>query len=157
VVRIVRVTDDDVLEELRQAIIDSPKEFYRVVNTQVLPAAQARFEKRLNADPGPVVHPFEFATPKSQGYYFATHQGAYLRTGGVQQWRVILKAFSGQTVELTFENPSPIAPWVYGPRQVPGHQRTGWPEADPVLAEETVLILRETAEVWVELLDKGVN
>jgi hypothetical protein len=155
--RITRIVDDDVLNELRESIADSPKEFYNVVNRRVLPEAQARLEKRLNIDPGPAVHPFEFATPKSQHYYFATHEGAYQRTGGVRKWRVILKAFSGQSIELTFENPSPIARWVYGPRQIPGHKRTGWPEADPVLAQETERVIRDCAEVWVEILDKGAN
>lgn len=156
-IRVVRLVDADVLNELREAISESPREFYNVVNRRVLPEAQARLEKRLNVDPGPVARPFEFATAKSRRYYFATHEGAYQRTGGVRKWRVILKAFSGQTVELTFENPSPVAQWVYGPRQVPGHKRTGWPQADPLIAEESERVIRDCAEVWVEALDKGVN
>lgn len=144
--------DDSVLKALRDALADSPREFYDVVNRRLLPQAQKRLDKALNTAPGPVARPFQFATDKSRRYYFATHKGGYQRTGAVLQWRIILKAFSGRTVELTFENAVPYAKYVFGPRQVPGHARTGWKNADKVLPGEVDAVLRDLSEAWVELV-----
>lgn len=150
--RIQTVLDDSALKALREAILSSPRDFYSVVNRTILPQAQARLTKALNTAPGPVSRPFAFATAKSRAYYFATHEGPYRRTGAVLQWRVILKAFTGQTVELTFENPVPYAQYVFGPRQVPGHRNTGWPNADKELPEQTRMVVEDLAEAWVELI-----
>lgn len=149
----VRVSiDDTVLKRLRDAIQSSPRDFYTVVSRQVLPAAQKRLDEALNTPPGPVRYPFEFASAKSRAYYFATHEPPYVRTGEILQWRVILMAYSGQRVEMRFENPSPVAPYVFGPRQQPGHRNTGWKNADAELPAMTEAVLADLAEAWVELI-----
>ncbi len=148
------VLDTAAVDVLRHALLDSPKQFYATVNNVVLPKAQAQIDALLNKEPPPVQYPFLFATPKSRRYYFATHDAPFQRTGEVRQWRVILKAFSGQTIEMSFENPSPVAPFVFGPRQQPGHANTGWVNADAVLPTLTAEVLANLSEVWVEQFEE---
>src|ERR1043165_8189736 len=104
-IRLDLVLDTHALDDLRTALVESPKRFYQVVNDRIVPQAQKIIDAFLNADPGPVVYPFQFATPKSRRYYFATHKPPYKRTGDARKWRIVLKAFSGQTIELAIENP----------------------------------------------------
>ena len=152
--RLQLIFDAQVLEALKQALIDSPKQFYQVVNDKILPQAQTRLDAGLNADPGPVHIKFEFATPKSRRYYFANFQVPYRRTGNVRKWRIILKAFSGQVVEITIENEMPYAKYVFGDaqglHQVPGHAATGWVNAATVLPGQVEMVLNDLSEAWIE-------
>lgn len=152
--RLQLIFDVQVLNALKQALVDSPKQFYAVVNQHILPVAQARLDDILNRDPGPVAIPFQFATPKSRRYYFANFQVPYKRTGNVRKWRIILKAFTGQVVELVFQNDAPYAQYVFGDaqgaHQVPGHARTGWINAAGVLVQQTEMVLNDLSEAWIE-------
>lgn len=159
--RVKLALDASALNALRQAVADSPREFYNIVNRTLLPQAQRRLDRALNEAPGAVVRPFQFATDKSRRYYFATHKGGYRRTGAVLQWRIVLQAFSGRTVDITFENAAPYAKWVFGDakgaHQVPGHRRTGWKNVGTVLPAETAAVLADLSEAWVEVVSKRMN
>lgn len=157
VLRLGLVIDARVLEELKQALVNSPKRFYQVVNEKILPVVQARLNDTLNKDAGPVVIPFQFATPKSRRYYFAHFKPPYKRTGNVRQWRIILKAFTGAVVELIIENAAAYAQYVFGDpqglHQSPGHRNTGYvlvAKAAPALVE---FVLGNLSSAWVEILE----
>lgn len=159
-VRLQLIIDSRVLDALKQALADSPKEFYNTVNQRIVPQAQKRLDEFLNADPGPVKYPFQFATPKSRRYYFATHQPPYRRTGNVRKWRIALRAFSGQTVEMAFENPASYAKYVYadakGAYQTPGHRNTGWVNVSTVLPGQVEMVLNDLSEAWVEQIGEAL-
>lgn len=150
------VLDTRALDALKQALLDSPRQFYATVNNTILPQAQKQLDAALNKPGEPTGGHYRFSTLKSQHYYFATHKGAYQRTGNVLQWRVILKAFSGQTVELSFENPVPYAKYVFGSPtqpQVIGHSGR-WANADAALVPLVQDVLGDLSEAWVEVLDE---
>ena len=148
------VLDTSALTDLKTALAESPKKFYAVVNDRILPIAQRQLDALLNALPGPVKYPFQFATPKSRRYYFANFNVPYKRTGAVRKWRIVLKAFTGLTVEMTFENSAPYAKYVYGDAkgsfQTPGHAHTGWLNASTVLPDNVEAVLNDLSEVWIE-------
>lgn len=155
--RITVVLDDAALKDLRAALLDSPRQFYAVANNVILPQAQVQVEKTLNRDPGPVKRPFKFATDKSRRWYFATHKAPYKRTGDIRRWRLFLKAFTGQIVEVILENPSPNTKWVYGDDkgayQQPGHAATGYPLVAREVPALTATVLGDLSEAWLETLD----
>lgn len=151
------VLDTSALDDLRTALVESPRRFYQVVNDHIIPQAQARIDALLNKPGEPTGGHYHFSTPKSQRWYFANRKPPYQRTGNVQQWRIILKAFSGQTVEMTFENPVQYAKYVYGSPtqpQVIGH-RGHWINADTVLPELVEEVLANLATAWIEQLDES--
>lgn len=149
------ILDDSALRDLQQALADSPKEFYAVVNRRILPQAQQRLDATLNKPGAPTGGKYTFSTPKSRRWYFANRKPPYKRTGNVLQWRVTLTAFTGRTVELIFENPVPYAPYVFGSPtqpQVIGH-RGRWINAEAVLPAEVETVLKDLSEAWVVQLD----
>jgi hypothetical protein len=117
----------------------------RRLNTKLTTKVQPQLQqdvRHLVIEPRPVVHPFEFSTPKSRRWYFAnkaprgSRGGSYARTHKlIQAWKVaIIRVSERQYVIVT--NEIPESQYVYGlpflaqfhtlQRQVPGHWRTGW-------------------------------
>ena len=159
--RLTVVLDDTALKDLQAALADSPRAFYATANNVILPQAQKQVEATLNRDPGPVKRPFEFATDKSRRFYFAVLKGPYKRTGDVRQWKLTLKAFSGQTVEVLLDNPTSYAQFVFGnPRgqyQSPGHAKTGYMNVAREVPALTAEVLNSLSEAWLEQLDRKAS
>lgn len=155
VLRLDLVLDTSALTDLKTALQESPRNFYAVVNNTILPIAQRQLDALLNKPGDPTGGHYQFSTYQSQKYYFATHKVPYKRTGNVLQWRVILKAFTGQTVEISFENPVPYAKYVFGSptqRQVIGHIGR-WLDSNKALVPLVEFVLNNLAEAWIEAPD----
>lgn len=132
----------DDLSKIPEQIIDG-------LERQVVPKAQVRFDQKLNASPGPAKQPFEFATDKSRKFYLWAKRTGNLPTyETVRQWKIEGRRVDANTYEIWLVNNSidsgvagvrgPVNPavYVYGPRQVPGHANTGWPNVYLTLADE---------------------
>lgn len=114
------------------------------MQSHVRPQVEADVTDLLAPYPGPAAYPFQFATIKSQRFYFANFQAPYVRTQSLQAaWFVqiasqsnagplaILGAFFRQQpvagqILIVIGNSDEAARYVYPPRQVPGHAHTGW-------------------------------
>ena len=149
------VFDDAALKALQAAVADSPRRFTAFLGSVVIPAAQRRVDAVLNETPGAVKLPFQFATPKSRRWYFANRKPPYKRTGKAQQWKLVMQASSGETVEIYLENRAPHALWVFGSptgeHQVPGHARTGWKKLAPQIPVQQQLLLADASAAWLEV------
>ena len=156
VLRLNLVLDTAALTDLKTALAESPKKFYQVVNDRILPMAQRLLDALLNKPGDPLVNGhYLFSTPKSRRYYFANFKPPYQRTGKVLAWRIILKAFTGQTVELSFENPVPYAKYVFGSptqRQVIGMVGR-WIDANNQLVPLVAEVLNDLSSAWIEAPD----
>jgi hypothetical protein len=126
----------------------APELMASLMRTRGLPGTQGRVNLVLNAAAPPVVWQFEFATPKSQAFYFANFADdlPYQRTDKVRQWKVNVTDVDETGFTVRLENASEYAQWVYGSRQVPGHGTTGWPFYPEVMEREG---LRSVA--WIEV------
>lgn len=123
---------------------------------------QRDVDKLLSPAPGPVRLPFIFASEKSRRAYFATYgfgRGIpYRRTGKLgQSWVVIITPrFADNTV--TIKNLRPEATYVYGPRQVPGHARTGWAKDFPRKFDELMARLNTlTSQAWLRSVQYAIR
>lgn len=113
---------------IRTLPIRAQREFRRELQTQIKPAVEQDVQTFVAPYPGPAVHPFQFATAKSRRWYFANfkQRGPYVRSMKLfQSWSVRVSSTIRQDL-ITIQNLRPESKFVYGPRQVPGHRRTGW-------------------------------
>lgn len=117
---------------IRTLPVRAQREFRRELQTQVKPEIEKDVQELVAPYPGPVVsgpdHPFEFATDKSRRFYFATlgKRGPYVRSKQLfQSWTVRIGSQIRADM-ITILNLKSYSKFVYGPRQVPGHRRTGW-------------------------------
>ena len=117
----------------------STARMHAYVQAEILPALQPAINDALNRPPGPVKRPFEFATARSQRWFFANRKGGYRRTGAVLVWRGGLD-IDGATGTILAVNPVSYSRYLYGPNQVRGHFNTGWPNK-----EQRVLVLQPPA------------
>lgn len=131
------IIDDDVLEAVKRDLPHLPDYAAEYYATTVKPELEQFIETEIAVDPGPVVIPFEFASPKSQAAYFATNGfGKGIpsqRTGNLNDsWMLDIdrRQYDGF---IALRNRAPYAGYVLPPfnplsrfRQVPGHAHTGW-------------------------------
>lgn len=111
---------------IRTLPVRAQREFRRELQTQVKPAVEQDVQELVAPYPGPAAHPFQFATDKSRRWYFANFRGPYVRSMKLfQSWSVRVSSTIRQDL-ITIRNLRPESVFVYGPRQVPGHRRTGW-------------------------------
>lgn len=119
------------IEELQTRAATASRRVRLAARRDLLAAAERLAEKVYQQPPGPVVYPFEFATSRSRAAYFATngfgHGIPYVRTGALGAAWQLNAAIVGNDVLILASNEADGAPFVFGPRQVPGHRRTGWP------------------------------
>lgn len=129
-------------------------EFRRELQTKVKPALQRQVDDLLGADPGPVKRPFVFSDDPVQNAriraaYFATNgfgKGIpYRRTNNLRTSWVVKLSSKLQKEFVTVVNLKSYAKYVYGPRQVPGHKRTGWGKD----FDEAVALIEEDGIVMV--------
>lgn len=156
-------------ELTRVAALDNLEAFLDAYPELALETLRDGFNAHIKPDllhelryyPGEVVHPFQFATPKSRRwYFFAVHTGliktdgrAYIRTGQFAQgWDTDVTIGDGSIV-MSVTQTLRATRFITGNRQVPGHRRTGWQLHAP-----TIAFWREAAqEQAVEDLNKLVN
>lgn len=129
---------------------------------ELRPAVKKDVMDVLAPYPGPVVHPFEFATAKSRRYYFAVilpkNGGAYVRTMLLfNSWSVDL-IYGIDNDRLFIYNAQTYSKYVYGPRQVKGHFNTGWGKdfdtAIDLIHEDTILMI---LDLWRKVVRNRVH
>jgi len=135
------------------------------MQSELRPAVKKDVDATLAVYPGPVVHPFEFATAKSRAWYFAnkvpkgSKGGSYIRTGLLaKMWSVDL-IFGLDNDVIFIYNASTISKWVYpGPQQVPGHARTGWGRdfdtGKELITEDSINLI---VGLWRKVVISGVQ
>lgn len=153
-----------VIDALREVTPRLPDVAAQYFSQTVKPALEAKVAATVAVYPGPVVHPFEFATDKSRRWYFANKVrsggkgGEYARTGDLgKAWIVQIDRRSKDSF-ITIRNTDPAAGFVYGSgsqRQVPGHAATGWgrdldSQLDQLSTDATNLVL----DGWTMLINK---
>jgi hypothetical protein len=150
----------DVFQAQRTAPLKARTLLATKIEREVQPQVERQAQDLLGREPGPVVHPFAFATAKSRRWYFWAFKGRlpYRRTGqGAKGWRVAFdrRLNAGQ---IRIYNLWEASGYVYGAgnplasfRQVPGHARTGWGRDFPValnLLQEFIVNL--LVEAWYQ-------
>lgn len=120
-----------------------------------------RFLDELTTEPRPAVHPFGFATPKSRRWYFyavragliPTDGKRYRRRGVISRaWKITVKP-TVEGGEAVLENNQAAAQYVYGPRQVPGHAITGWPNVETLQEKYQKQFSAVAIESWYTVSD----
>lgn len=130
------------LDQIRAAAEALPEVMARYARRDLRPFVSQAVDRTLRREPGPVVYPFQFhedpqVDAKMRRAYFATdgfgHGIPYRRTRRyVHSWHV--RADYTDTLSgITLTSDSPVSEFVGGRRQLPGHRRTGWPNAIEVI------------------------
>ena len=141
------------------AILDAQRDFTRALAAHGLPKTQAAIDAALNADPGPVVWPFEFATERSRRWYFANYETRlpYQRTGSMRRWKALIRDVSDSGFVVLLRNEEEGAIHVFGPRQVPGHRKTGWPMYQSRLMDLRSDAWTEVGSFYLEVVPMGMT
>lgn len=154
--------DLGLLDAIAEVAPRVPDVMANYVSTVVRPAIENEVQRTIALYPGPVVHPFEFATRKSQAWYFANRVpkgstgGSYQRTDELKKsWIVRIDRRSREDV-LRVLNTADYAGYVYGPgnalasfRQVPGHTVTGWGAGMPQQLDAlTAFAMGQLLDAW---------
>lgn len=158
--------DTDALEAIQEQARKTPALMKKFFELRAKPVTR-RFLDELKDEPRPAVHPFVFATPRSRRWYFYALREGLIPTDGrrykrsgltIKAWRVIVKPTTGGG-ELVLENDQPHAQYVYGPRTVPGHLITGWPQVEPLQEKYSEQLTEVAIETWYTVSDPyaGVN
>lgn len=149
-IRVTLEVNGRVFEQFVDDVSAVPAAFIDTLEREYVPAENARYGDILNTSPGPTKHPFQFATESSMRLYFWAARTGNLPTtdGGVRQWKVEGRRVDEHTYEVWLVNDAldsgipgvrgPVNPatYVFGPRQVPGHANTGFPNVYLTLAQE---------------------
>lgn len=154
--------DLDVVLAIQDTAKRAPRTMQTFVERTVLGDIQKIGLQRLSIMPGPAVHPFAFATPKSRRWYFwAVSQGiiptdgnGYLRSGETaRSWFFTINPLA-KGASIGVGNAKEHATFVYGPRQVPGHRVTGWVEADTVIGELSEMATEMVIDGWFSITEE---
>lgn len=147
-------------------VYDLPKkaeqQFRNEMQSKVRPAVQREVDRTVGRTPGPVKRPFEFATDRSRRAYFATNgfgKGLpYRRTGQLEaSWIVAVGTQLRSPFVLIYNNKT-YGKYVYGPRQVPGHRRTGWgKDIERDLNYLTDFTEEQIVQTWGRAVDAAVK
>ncbi len=151
--------DDRAWREWEIGLESSVEQLHRSVNDSMRVIRSIGLDA-LTEEPGHVIHPFEFATPRSRRKYFhllslgliPTDGHSYLRQHETANAWFAYHSPSSSGGEIVFENPKAHSIYVYWPRQVPGHTITGWPQLPQVTQEIAPPIFTAIIESWVDLL-----
>ncbi len=150
----------DVFAAVRELPTRATRNFNRELQTTVKPELQRHVKDLVAVAPGPVVHPFQFATIRSRKAFFATR--GFGRGIPTRRTNAIINAWTieitraGEKSYIILTNTNPASQYVYGTphqRQVPGHFRTGWgKDLRPALA----LIQERATELIIDAWGKAV-
>lgn len=125
------------LGRVAQRVQAHPRRVLRVMAETMERQYSPPLLSQLASTPGPVKYPFEFATERSRRAFFATDgfgRGIPTRrTGALGRGYRSVVTISGDSVICVIGNVTPYRKYVKGPRQVPGHRRTGWDTDEPIL------------------------
>lgn len=150
----------DVLDAIADLPRRSEETFTNTLDSTVQQPMQQTVESLFGQYPGPVVHPFQFATDKSRRWFFA-NIGHYTRKGKPPLGWTVQIDMRRTGSEFIIFNQWPESLYVYGgvsQRQVPGHERTGWGrdfETAAALAQEEAT--NKLIEAWVMAIDLEIN
>ncbi len=129
---------DPALLAVQQAALALPDAVDRFVKREVVGYVRAEVTKQLKREPGPVVYPIEWASPKQRRWFWwAVGEGLidvpYQRTQHyIRGWHVrgdYRQGLGGITVTNDWD----YAEFVGGARQQPFHKNTGWAQYNQVL------------------------
>lgn len=150
----------DVFAATRELPTRAKRTFNREIETVVQPELQRHVKDLVVVAPGPVVHPFAFATARSRRAFFATK--GFGRGVPTRRTNAIINAWTievtraGEKSYIILTNTNPASQYVYGTayqRQVPGHRATGWGrDLRPALA----LIQERAVELIIEAWGRAV-
>lgn len=158
--------NEDLLNRLRQLPERSQRNLRRKLQTELKPELQADVDALAAEPPPPVSDPFQFATEKSRIFYILmVRENPTLTDGHHWIWTGIIE--SGFSVEVSdrlrgnlirIRNIQPDAIFVFGPRLVPGHALTGWPEwagrMKPILRAKA---LERIEQLWKESVHEALS
>ena len=133
----------------------------RRIKKDVVGFVRHETDKRLEREPGPVVHPVEWESTRQMRAYFATDGfGAgipYVRSHGlVNAWSVVVD-YTNTLSSITVENLNPVATYVYGFRQQRFHRNTGWPFAPDILQAVSIQANERLEYVFLDMLHKAIK
>ena len=140
------------------------RDFFIQVQQKNLPMLQRLADENLNKAPRAVVRPLQWQSLRQKRHVIAKlrQQGnlPYRRTGRVRKWLAGMRRDGmlqdGGTFSVTLFNEAPYSKYVYGNRQQPFHQNTGWPYAGRFITDqqkgELVEGIRQT---WRDLVLPG--
>ena len=101
-----------------------------------------------------------FANARAQRWYFAnkvprgSRGGRYKRTGALlESIDIVTVRESTDTELIALSTDARGAEYVIGDRQVPSHQRSGWPRLDEIAEEESENLTDELIELWFTVTD----
>jgi len=168
-----------ILRNLRQRVAAIREPVFEAVREIIAPAAVEKAKTApLLPDPGPVVTPFGFASPRSRAWYFWAKRtgqipgqswddadGNYERTDTAQQsWgaQVDVRANEGfmrlyndatDSVDARSTGPSTYAAALIGDNPVEGHAETGWGIDERVLDD----IMDDVADDVLNAIDLALQ
>lgn len=163
----------DLLDALRGIPQRAEARFADRLQTEVKPQLEQAVSDTFGQFPGPVVHPFQFSTPKSRRWYFAnkvpkgSKGGSYVRKGKPPLGWAVRIDFRLEGGEIIIYQQWNKAKYVYGrrahyptfdQRQVPGHFNTGWGQdldtAAQLVQERAVSL---TIDAWYESVSEAID
>lgn len=160
------IIDTDVLDAVKEIPRRVDPALADYVDREIRPALEHFIDVRVSRYPGPVKHPFVFATARSRRAFFASNgfgRGIPTkRTGQLKKsWRLRIDRRQNEGY-ITLTNVASYAGYIYGSgnvlasyRQVPGHRNTGWGED----LDEDLLALSQRAtdmliDGWITVTDR---
>lgn len=157
--------DSDVIEGIQQALGKFPSLMGTALKRQEGRLSQNLRKRFVAAVPGPPRYPFVWslnhaANMRARRWYFAnrvpkgSRGGTYQRTGKlVKSYEVTIK-LSDLENNIMVSNPSRGELYTLGERQIYGHQRTGWPKRDDIIADFAVDAQNIVVETWYTVVDE---
>lgn len=163
-VRATVIIDDDVFDALAVTMDAAPKRL-RNGAQRIVSREGSKVLKELQAAPEPSPLPFVWSLnpakqERARRWYFANKvpkgrgrgkgRGRYRRTGTLKKAWKVRANLSDRNGLLVLENDAPGAAFVYGPRQVPSHMATGWPEGEKVAFAASERLTDALIDYWFE-------
>lgn len=146
----------DILEAIKDTAQSAPKAMQAAWRDITERGTQELLD-RMQADPGAVRYPIEWASDKQRRYVMAmlrrTGNLPYRRSGRLQKaWRIESKArLSDGTAALT--NDTDYVQYVQGNAQQPFHRNTGWVRYTDAVEDARLKIESELIDTWVSVTD----
>jgi len=157
--------DADVIQAIISDIDKYPRELGRVIK-----ANERRFTQRLQeifaaSEPSPVTaSPYVWSRDKASNdkarrWYFANKVPKGSKGGHYQRTGKLLKSYGIQVNVLRDENNIIVTNfanaemYVLGERQIYGHERTGWPKRDDIIANYAIEFQDALVDIWITVID----
>lgn len=155
------LTIGNVFQRLKSIPDRAAVKFRESIGAEVSGDLQMRVREIMAEEPGEPSSPFEFGSATSLRFWFwlITHNPTlsdgehWLRTGDLEAgWQTDV-SYAGFSTTITVFNTRPSANVIYGPKAVPGHERTGWPKN---YERARALVLKEAKLAAFDTFGKAV-